>query len=116
MNRALRRELTKKKWISRAKKVYNSCGMFYVPIEGIKAYVQYNCPLSRNKAMKRCESISEFLDNSIYAKLLKNCTTPYRTKMEQLEHKYENRKSRHANKSIIESELNEYVTGKIDLS
>lgn len=114
MNRALRRECTKKKWISRARKVYNSCGMFYVPIEGIKSNVQYNCPLYRNKAMKRCESISEFFDSSIYAKLLKNCTTPYRTTMERLERKYENRRNRHANKTVIESELNEYLINAAD--
>lgn len=28
MDRKLRRELSKRKWISRAKKVYNSCGKF----------------------------------------------------------------------------------------
>jgi hypothetical protein len=31
MDRKLRRELSKRKWISRAKKVYNSCGKFYIP-------------------------------------------------------------------------------------
>ena len=64
--------------------------------------------------MKRCESISEFLDSSIYAKLLKNYTTPYRTTMERLERKYENRRNRHANKTVIESELNEYLINAAD--
>jgi hypothetical protein len=39
MDRKLRRELSKRKWISRAKKVYNSCGKFYIPVNGIKASV-----------------------------------------------------------------------------
>ena len=105
MNRELRRERTRNKWISRARKVYNSCGRFWVPVEGIKATVEYGCPITYNPRLKRCESISEFLNNSIHAKLLRNCTTPYRTKMEQLEHKYENRRNRHNAKAQIEEEL-----------
>lgn len=49
MDRKLRRELSKRKWISRAKKVYNSCGKFYVPVAGIKANVRYNVPVYRIK-------------------------------------------------------------------
>lgn len=60
MDRKLRRELSKRKWISRAKKVYNSCGKFYVPVAGIKANVRYNVPVYRNKALKVCESITDF--------------------------------------------------------
>lgn len=51
MDRKLRRELSKRKWISRAKKVYNSCGKFYIPVNGIKASVQYNVPIFRNRAL-----------------------------------------------------------------
>lgn len=36
MNRELRRERTRNKWISRARKIYNSWGTFDVPIRGIK--------------------------------------------------------------------------------
>lgn len=87
----LRRELSKRKWISRAKKVYNACGKFYVPVAGIKANVRYNVPIIRNKALKVCESITDFLDSSKYAKMLKNCTSPYRSRMMQYEYKKENR-------------------------
>ena len=41
------RELSKRKWISRAKKVYNACGKFYVPVAGIKANVRYNKAVSQ---------------------------------------------------------------------
>lgn len=81
MDRELRRELSKRKWISRAKKVYNACGKFYVPVAGIKANVRYNVPIIRNKALKVCESITDFLDSSKYAKMLKNCTSPYRSRI-----------------------------------
>ena len=83
MDRKLRRELSKRKWISRAKKVYDSCGRFYIPVNGIKATVKYNVPIFRNKALRVCESITDFLDGSKYAKMLKNCTSPYRSKMMQ---------------------------------
>lgn len=33
MNRELRRELTKNKWISRVRKIYRSWGTFEVPIK-----------------------------------------------------------------------------------
>lgn len=92
MDRKLRRELSKRKWISRAKKVYNSCGKFYIPVNGIKASVQYNVPIFRNRALRICESITDFLND---AKMLKNCTSPYRSKMMQYEYKKENRKDRY---------------------
>lgn len=91
MDRKLRRELSKRKWISRAKKVYNSCGKFYIPVNGIKASVQYNVPIFRNRALRICESITDFLNDSKYAKMLKNCTSPYRSKMMQYEYKKEKR-------------------------
>lgn len=108
MNRELRRELSKRKWISRAKKVYNACGRFYVPVAGIKADVKYNVPIFRNKALKVCESITDFLDGSKYAKMLKNCTSPYRSKMMQYEYKKENRKDRRSARKQIIDGIQEY--------
>ena len=74
MDRKLRRELSKRKWISRAKKVYNSCRKFYIPVNGIKAGVQYNVPILVNRALRICESITDFLNGSKYAKILNNCS------------------------------------------
>lgn len=108
MDRELRRELSKRKWISRAKKVYNACGKFYVPVAGIKANVRYNVPIIRNKALKVCESITDFLDSSKYAKMLKNCTSPYRSRMMQYEYKKENRKDRYKAKRDIQEGIQEY--------
>lgn len=108
MDRKLRRELSKRKWISRAKKVYNSCGKFYIPVNGIKASVQYNVPIFRNRALRICESIMDFLNDSKYAKMLKNCTSPYRSKMMQYEYKKENRKDRYKAKKDIQEGIQEY--------
>lgn len=105
MDRKLRRELSKRKWISRAKKVYNSCGKFYIPVNGIKASVQYNVPIFRNRALRICESITDFLND---AKMLKNCTSPYRSKMMQYEYKKENRKDRYKAKKDIQEGIQEY--------
>lgn len=106
MDRELRRELSKRKWISRAKKVYDSCGRFYISVNGIKATVKYNVPIFRNKALS--ESITDFLDGSKYAKMLKNCTSPYRSKMMQYEYKKENRKDRYKAKKDIQEGIQEY--------
>lgn len=84
MDRKLRRELSKRKWISRAKKVYNSCG---IPVNGIKASV--HVPIFRNRALRICESITDFLNDSKYAKMLKNCTSPYRSKMTNIRKRIE---------------------------
>ena len=108
MDRKLRRELSKRKWISRAKKVYNSCRKFYIPVNGIKAGVQYNVPILVNRALRICESITDFLNGSKYPKILKNCTSPYRRKMEQYECKKENRKNRHKAKKDIREGIQEY--------
>lgn len=114
MDRKLRRELSKRKWVSRAKKVYDSCGKFYIPVNGIKASVKYNVPIFRNRALRVCESITDFLDGSKYAKMLKNCTSPYRSKMMQYEYKKENRKNRrNAKKQIIDG-IQEYEERYID--
>lgn len=59
MDRKLRRELSKRKWISRAKKIYNSYKEFYVPIKGIKEHDLLS--------VRVCESITDFLNDSKYA-------------------------------------------------
>lgn len=105
MNRELRRDLSKRKWLSRAKKIYNSYSRLYIPIVDIK---------SGKRTIKACESISNFLDLSKYAKILKNCTSPYRSKMMQYEYKKENRKNRrNAKKQIIDG-IQEYEERYID--
>lgn len=104
MNREQRRELTKRKWLSRAQKVYKACGCFMIPTQGIKA----RTPYTTGRTYRECESITDFLDNSIYAKTLKNCTVPYRSRMMQFEYKKENRKVRRSAKKQIEEELLEW--------
>lgn len=99
MNRELRRDLSKRKWLSRAKKVYNSCSRLYIPIVDIK---------SGKRTIKACESISNFLDLSKYAKILKNCTSPFRSKRTQYEYKKENRKKRYSSKKDIKEGIQEY--------
>lgn len=78
------------------------------PVAGIKANVRYNVPVYRNKALKVCESITDFLDSSKFAKILKNCTSPYRTRMMQYEYKKENRKERYKAKKDIQEGIQEY--------
>lgn len=58
--------------------------------------------------MKVCESITDFLDSSKYAKMLKNCTSPYRSRMMQYEYKKENRKDRYKAKRDIQEGIQEY--------
>lgn len=72
---------------------------------GIKASVQYNVPIFRNRALRICESITDFLNDS---KMLKNCTSPYRSKMMQYEYKKENRKDRYKAKKDIQEGIQEY--------
>lgn len=104
MNRELRRENTKRKWLSRAKKVYKSCGKFFIPEGGLKHRVSWFV-LGHQR---ECESITDFLDNSMYAKMLRNCTVPYRSRALQFEYKKENRKKRrNAKKEIIDG-IQEY--------
>lgn len=70
--------------------------------------MRYNVPIYRNKALKVCESITDFLDSSKFAKILKNCTSPYRTRMMQYEYKKENRKERYKAKKDIQEGIQEY--------
>lgn len=84
------------KELSRAKRYYKSSFITYIDVlERIskKGYV---------KAVKKCESITEFL-NSKYAKILKNTTVPFRNKMGQIEQHHKIKKSRaEARKQILE--------------
>lgn len=104
MDRKLRRELSKRKWISRAKKIYNSYREFYVPIKGIKDYRTR----SASDPIRVCKSITDFLNNSKYAKMLKNCTSLCRGKRTQYKYKKENRKDRYKAKKDINNGLLEH--------
>lgn len=102
MNRELRRELTKNKWISRVRKIYHSWGTFEVPIKGIKHSYPNTIATYRN-----CESITDFLNDSKFAKKLKHSTVIGRSKMHQLDAKRENRKERYNAKKQIQEEIQE---------
>lgn len=106
MNRGERREKSKRKWISRAKKFYYACQTnYWIPKEGIKA----NVPRIRPKRFfRKCESITDFLRDSIYAKLLKNCTKPERDVMNQIDDKIQNRKDRYFARKQINEGIEEY--------
>lgn len=103
-NRGERREQSKRKWISRARKVYKSLNNIFIPAKGIK---NYSCRFMF-KDMRVCESITDFLDNDKYAKILKKCTVPRRTKMEQIENKAKNRKDRKQAKLNAKLEAESY--------
>ena len=101
-NRGERREQSKRKWLSRVKRVYNSGMHWYIPVNGIKSG-----KITR-KNRKICESIVDFLNDSKYAKILKNCTVPYKTTMEKIESKIKNRKDRHNSKKQVKQEAEEF--------
>ena len=101
-NRGERREQSKRKWLSRARKVYDSGMHWYVPINGIKS------GKVTRKNRKICESNVDFLNNSMYAKILKNCTVPYGTTMEKIENKMHNKKDRHDAKKQAKNEAEKY--------
>lgn len=103
MNRGLRRELTKNKWISRARKIYYSWGTFDVPIKGIK----YSTPFITMETYRDCESITDFLNDSKFAKKLKRNTVLDKCLWRQQAKKERNRKERHNAKKIIKEECEE---------
>lgn len=105
MNRELRRELTKNKWISRVRKIYRSWGTFKVPIKGIK----HSTPFTTMETYRNCESITDFLNDSKFAKKLKHSTVVGRSKMHQYDVKKENRKKRYEAKKLIREECEDYV-------
>lgn len=84
MNRGERREKSKKKWLSRAKKIYNT----------------YRDSLNFS-------SITEFLNKDIYGKFIKNTPNPFKNKLKKSIYKKENRKERYYKKDIDEG-IQEY--------
>ena len=99
MDRKLRREVSKRKWLSRARRIYNSYSKYYIPVRDIKTGIL---------AFKACESISNFLDLSKCAKILKNCTTPFRDRKNRSRYKKESRKKRYSAKKDIINGIQEY--------
>lgn len=109
MNRGERREKSRRKWISRAKKIYNSLGyVVEVPIKGIKAS---SCRY-RGIDVRVCESITDFLINNKFAKILKNGGSPYKDTWTKIENKMQNRKERHSSKRKINEGIEEYLYNK----
>lgn len=89
------------KELSRAKRYYKSNRFAYIDIlEEIsrKVYI---------KTIKRCESITEFL-NSRYAKKLKNTTVPFRSKKVQMDQHRKNKRSRVKAKQQIIKDILEW--------
>ena len=84
------------KELSRAKRFYKSNPVTYINVlEKVSRKVYAS-------AIKRCESITEFL-SSRYAKMLKKTTVPFRSKMGQIEQHHTIKKSRaEARKQILE--------------
>lgn len=66
--------------------------------------------------IKRCESFREFLEGSIHAKRLLHTTVPYRTRMEQIEHHREIKKSRVAAKKQIQEGIQEFEETEFDFN
>ena len=84
------------KELSRAKRFYKS-----TPIVFINTIEKITRKLSA-RSVKKCESITEFL-SSRYAKMLKNTTVPFRSKMGQIDQHRKNKRSRvEARKQILE--------------
>ena len=65
------------KALARIKRIYKSSNWWVSTVE--------KCGHAYRTTRKRCESITEFLKSSRYAKLLKKTTTPFRTKEMQIE-------------------------------
>lgn len=84
MNRGERREKSKRKWLSRAKKIYDTY-----------------------KDSLNFSSITEFLNKDIYGKFIKNTPNPFKDKVRKSIYKKENRKERHSKKDINEG-IQEY--------
>lgn len=90
------------KALARAKRVYKSGQVWY-----------YNKLIKMTNRLtgltqKRCESITEFLNNVKYAKLLKNTTVPFRSKMGQIEQHRKNKQSRVYAKKQIQAGIQEF--------
>lgn len=104
MDRGERREVSKRKWMSRVKKIYESIlyKNRYVSVNGVKTN-----NIKSKSSKRQCESITDFLDNSKYAKILKNTTVIKSFISDKLDTKIKNRKDRHNSKKILKSYTNE---------
>ena len=94
------------KALARIKRVYKSYSEWYVH------KFKKLCNNDDFGNFKLCESITEFLDKSKYAKLLKKTRVPFRSKMMQLEHHYENKRKRKEAKKQIQEGLQDYESSK----
>lgn len=85
------------KVLSRLKKVYKTQqNWYYNKVYKFATWIS-------GETEKRCESITDFLKNVKYAKLLKKTRVPYRSKMGQIEQHRKNKKSRvEARKQILD--------------
>lgn len=98
MNREQRRELAKRKWLSRARKIYYSYSYWY----------QGN-PSKRNRIEKRCESITDFLDKVKFSKLLKKTAVTNSYVSDQMDNHREIKKERQKSKDLIREGILEYA-------
>ena len=94
------------KALARIKRVYKSYSEWYVH------KFKKLCDSDEFSNFKLCESITEFLDNSKYAKLLKKTRKPFRSKSLQAGHRQELRKQRHDAKKQIDEGLRDYESSK----
>ena len=86
------------KALARIKRIYKSGNWWVSTVE--------KCGHAYRITRKRCESITEFLKSSRYAKLLKKTTTPFRTKEMQIEQHRKNKRSRNeAKRQVLEGIL-----------
>ena len=88
------------KALARIKRIYKSSDWWVSTVE--------KCGHAYRITRKRCESITEFLKSSRYAKLLKKTTTPFRTKEMQIEQHRKNKRSRNEAKKQIQEGIIEY--------
>lgn len=88
------------KALARIKRIYKSGSWWVSTVE--------KCGHAYRITRKRCESITEFLKSSRYAKLLKKTTTPFRTKEMQIEQHRKNKRSRNEAKKQIQEGIIEY--------
>ena len=98
------------KALARIKRVYKSYSEWYVH------KFKKLCNNDDFGNFKLCESITEFLDKSKYAKLLKKTRVPFRSKMMQLEHHYENKRKRKEAKKQIQEGLQDYESSKEEIN
>lgn len=88
------------KVLSRLKKVYRTQqNWYYNKVYKFATWIS-------GETEKRCESITDFLKNVKYAKLLKKTRVPYRSKMGQIEQHRKNKQARNeAKRQVLEGIL-----------